>query len=259
MPASKYKLWGTIGSPVGDGVSASVHVGIAAIAKKPNAAEPNIVINELACNLIARALFLPCPPGVLLELGGDTHFCSMNFNLAGQALPPTPVHTVLAEQPELCWGVMLFDVLMMNTDRHNQNLSYNRQTKKIQIFDHSRAFLPLKTDIDTVIRDNAGKLGLAAHCLQAEISSMDGIGLWCDRVKALPDYAIEESMTAICEVGFPCDKVEIASDFLKSRRDEIHNIVTSNSGQFPKVPQRHPAAAMVPVPAPGATAPGATP
>jgi hypothetical protein len=137
---------------------------------------------------------------------------------------------------------------MMNTDRHNRNLSYDRQTKKIQIFDHSRAFLPFKTDIDTVIRGNAGKLGLAAHCIQAEISSMDGIGLWCDRVKALPDFAIEESMTAIGEVGFPCGKVKTASDFLKSRRDEIHNIITSNSGQFPKM-----------APAPAATAPGATP
>jgi hypothetical protein len=131
MSANRYKLWGTsIGSAVGDGVSASVHVGVAAIAKKANAAEPNIVINELACSLVAHALRLPCPPGVLLEHGGETYFCSMNFNLAGHALPPTPVQALLTELPALCWGIILFDVLMLNPDRHKKiSLTIERRRK----------------------------------------------------------------------------------------------------------------------------------
>jgi hypothetical protein len=62
MAASTYKIW-AIGQPLNNGVSGSIHVGLAAIAKKANAGEPNIVINELLCNLLARSLFLPCPPG----------------------------------------------------------------------------------------------------------------------------------------------------------------------------------------------------
>jgi hypothetical protein len=83
--------------------------GIAAIAKKPTINEPNIVLNELVCILLGRALFLPLPPGVLLDNNGETYFSSLNFNFAGQALPSAPVATIVAELPELSWGITLFD------------------------------------------------------------------------------------------------------------------------------------------------------
>lgn len=254
MPANKYKIWGTVGSPVNDGVSASVNVGVATIAKTSNTKEPNIVINELACNLIARSLFLPCPPGILLDHGGDTYFCSMNFNLAGQALPPIPVSTVLSNHPRLCWGIILFDILMMNPDRHRRNLAYDRTSDRLQIFDHSRAFLPLTADIDSIISSNLGKLGLRAHCLQSEITTMDGFDFWSKRIKALPDFAIDETVSAICKVGFPHDKSNTAAGFLKSRRDQIDALVTTNIKQFPRLQP----SIVVPVPSPrAASAPSA--
>ena len=175
MSASKYKIW-AVGAPVNQGVSGSIHVGMAAVAKKASANEPNIVINELFCNSLARGLFLPCPPGALMENGGEEYFCSLNFNLAGQSLPPSPIPLVVANCLQLCWGVLLFDVLVMNPDRHNQNLSFDRSNNRIQIFDHSRAFLPMKATIDSVIADNTGKLGFQGHCLKTEIASMDGFG-----------------------------------------------------------------------------------
>jgi hypothetical protein len=124
----------------------------------------------------------------------------------------------------------------MNPDRHGWNLSYDRYTYQTQIFDHSRAFLPLKADIDSVIKDNTGKLGLAAHCLQTELDSMVGFDLWCRRIKSLPDYVIDETIAAVCEIGFPAGKATVASNFLKSRRDGIDALVTANIGQFPKLP-----------------------
>jgi hypothetical protein len=87
VAATKYKVWAW-GATVGQGATDSVHVGISAIAKKATAASPYIVGNELVCNQIARGLLLPCPPGALLQNNGDTYFCSLNFNMAGQALPP---------------------------------------------------------------------------------------------------------------------------------------------------------------------------
>jgi hypothetical protein len=68
------------------------------------AAEPYIVGNELVCSIIARMLLLPCPPGALLQKNGDVYFCSLDFNTAGQALPPITPATVVAELPELSWG-----------------------------------------------------------------------------------------------------------------------------------------------------------
>jgi hypothetical protein len=252
MSASKYKIW-AIGAPVQDGVSGSIHVGLATVAKKANAAEPNIVINELLCNLLARGLFLPCPPGALMENASEDYFCSLNFNLAGQSLPPSPIPLVVTNCGVLCWGVLLFDVLVMNPDRHNRNLSYDRTYNRIQIFDHSRAFLPLKATIESAMIDNTGKLGFSGHCLKNEISNMDGFDFWVARIKSLPDYFIEETVREICEIGYPSDKRSITIDFIKSRRNSIDSIIKNNIAEFPKLPQPP---AIIPPP-PAAIAPAA--
>ncbi len=246
MSANTYKLW-ALGNAVNDGVSGSIHIGLAAIAKRANPGEPNIVINELLCNLFARALFLPCPPGALLDNAGENYFCSLNFNLAGQALPPSPIPLVLSKCQPLCWGVLLFDALVMNTDRHGRNLAFDRTSERIQIFDHSRAFLPLKATIDTAIKDNAGKLGFSGHCLKQEISSMDGFDFWVARIKSMPDYIVEESVNEICEIGFPNDKKSVTIDFLKSRRNGIDSLIKNNIAEFPNLPK--PVATIAPLPA----------
>lgn len=253
MSASKYKIW-AIGAPVGDGVSTSIHVGMATVAKKANAGEPNIVINELLCNLLARGIFLPCPPGALMENAGEDYFCSLNFNLAGQSLPPSPIPLVVTNCGVLCWGILLFDVLVMNPDRHNKNLSYDRTHNRIQVFDHSRAFLPVKATIDSVIADNTGKLGFHQHCLKNELSSMDGFDFWVARIKSLPDYFIEEAINQICEVGYPSDKRSLTMDFFKNRRNNIDSIIQNNIAEFPKLPQP---AAVIPPPPSGVNVPAA--
>ena len=130
---------------------------MSAVAKKATAAQPHIVGNELACSIIARMLLLPCPPGALLQNNGDVYFCSLDFNTAGQALPPITPSTVVGELPELSWGITLFDVLVMNDDRHNQNISCNTVTKEVTIFDHSHAFMKPSGDIDATLNTNKGK------------------------------------------------------------------------------------------------------
>jgi hypothetical protein len=235
MPASKYKVFG-VGQPVGEGASSSFHVGVAAIGKKADANQPNVVVNELFCSTLARYLFLPCPPGILLESNGETYFCSLNFNLAGQSLPPAPVPEVVAHFPETSWGITLFDVLVMNPDRHRGNLSFNRQTKDIQIFDHSHAFLQFNATPDQVMFNLKDQLAVGGHCIKAELNSWIGFEVWVARVKAVPDYVIDYTFDAICNVGFPTDKKASMSDFIKQRRDTIDVLVTNNLGQFPKLP-----------------------
>jgi hypothetical protein len=147
VTASKYKVWAW-GGPVGLGATGSVFVGMSAVAKMATPAAPYIVGNELVCNMIARALLLPCPPGALLQKNGDTYFCSLDFNTAGHALPPISPSTVVGALPELSWGVVLFDVLIMNADRHPQNISYNTTTGELTLFDHSHAFMTTGGDVD---------------------------------------------------------------------------------------------------------------
>lgn len=87
MAITRYKIW-AIGSPVGSGVTDSIHVGVHGIAKTYQTFLPNVVINEIICNYFAKALLLNCPDGFLIDKEGMPYFVSMNFNLAGEDLPP---------------------------------------------------------------------------------------------------------------------------------------------------------------------------
>src|SRR5215212_3072890 len=122
MPAKKYRVyqWGprvltAAGQPAG--ATGAARVAIAGVAKKATAADPYIVVNEVVCNALARSLVLPCPPGATLDNAGETYFFSLDFSLAGQALPPVDPVAVVAAFPRLSWGIILFDSLVMLTIR----------------------------------------------------------------------------------------------------------------------------------------------
>ena len=234
MSASKYKIW-AYGAPVGQGATGSVHVGMAAIAKKATAATPYIVANELICSMLAKVTMLQCPPGALLEHNGETYFCSLDFNTAGHALPPAAAATIVADLPELSWGITLFDVLVMNGDRHHQNISYNQPTKEVTIFDHSHAFMQPAGDIDARLNATKNALSINGHCLAPELNSWKGFRDWAARIKAIPDYYLEGAVDAGCQVGFPKAKQAAIYDFLRDRRNAIDTLVTNNRGGFPKL------------------------
>ena len=111
------------------GATGACYVGVAGVAKKATNAEPYIVANEVFCNAIARNLLLPCPPGATLDKGGEPYFFSLDFNLAGQALPPVVPSAIVAAFPRLSWGIILFDMLIMNGDRHAQNIAHDTSTQ----------------------------------------------------------------------------------------------------------------------------------
>jgi hypothetical protein len=106
-------------------------------AKKATPGQPYIVANELVCGRIAGVLLLPCPPGALMQKDADTYFFSLDFNIAGQALPPASASEIVAKFPRLAWGIIVFDVFVMNSDRHPGNIAYDTSTDQVQIFDHS--------------------------------------------------------------------------------------------------------------------------
>lgn len=239
MPASRYKIWAW-GAPVGVGATQSVHVGLAAIAKKATARQPHIIGNELVCNLLARILMLPCPPGALLDNNGETYFCSLNFNTAGQSLPPASPGLIVGTYPELSWGITLFDILVMNPDRHNGNISYDAKTKEVTIFDHSHAFLRPNGPVDSTLSDNKDKLAIGGHCLAAELNTWNGFNAWVAKIRAIPNFCIEGAIEAACKVGIPQGKLNIIRDFMVSRRDAIDTIVTNNKQLFPKLPATGP-------------------
>jgi len=209
---------------------------MSAVAKKATPQQPYIVGNEIACSMIARTLLLPCPPGALLQKNGDTYFCSLDFNTAGQALPPINPTVVVGAFPELSWAVVLFDILVMNGDRHANNISHNTQSGEVTIFDHSHAFMTPSGDIGARLSATKGIPAIGGHCLAAALDTWHGFALGCARVKALPDYFLDGAVEAACDVGIPAASRGPIYDFLRQRRDTIDVVVTNNKAAFAKLP-----------------------
>jgi hypothetical protein len=234
MPARRYKIW-SVGNAVGQGATKSIRIGISGIAKKATPAHPYIVVNEIICNSIARTLLLPCPPGALVDHNDEPYFFCLDFNLSGQSLPPVSAATLVAEHPRICWGVILFDTLVMNIDRHAHNLAFDQSTNKFQIFDHSHALLGPSGNIETKLTQEENNLAIGGHCLAAEITTKDGMSMWMKRIEEIPDFFLDGIVQSTCEVGLPDeDKLKVSS-FLKNRKRKIKSLVESNVESFPKL------------------------
>lgn len=181
-----------------------------------------------------------------MESSNDTYYFSLDFNIAGQQLPPVDPGAVVAAHPELSWGIILFDILVMNSDRHAGNVALDAATQKVQIFDHSHAMLTPGGDIDQNLSSRQHSLAIGGHCLAQEIGSRAGMQTWLDRIQMIPDYFIEGVVAAATECGVPANKAVDISDFLKDRRDSLGTLVSSHLTAFPKLPPAPPPQPMPP-------------
>lgn len=234
MPATRYKIW-AVGPPVGKGATQSINVGVSGIAKSASTTLPYVVANELICGRLAQALLLPTPPGYLIEKAGTPYYVSMNFNLAGEDLPPADCGLIVQKHLDISWGIILFDAWVLNHDRHSQNLAYDSVTDKVQIFDHSHAFVANANDIEAHLNSNVDKLAIGNHCLAQEVNALQGINKWALRIAAVPEYYIREVVKAAESVGLPPLHTDVCTDFLLHRRNMIRDLIKKNPSTFPKV------------------------
>jgi hypothetical protein len=181
-------------------------------------------------------LLLPCPPGALMQKDVDTYFFSLDFNIAGETLPPASASALVAKNPRLAWGIIVFDAFVTNGDRHPGNIAHDTGTDKIQIFDHSHAFVGPGGDIDQTLTARRNDLAIGCHCLAAEINTIDGRDDWINKVELVPNYFIEGLIVAACDCGIPPDKKDLLITFVKHRRDSLKTLFDASMNRFPKVP-----------------------
>lgn len=235
VAVSAYKIW-AVGPKVGNSATAPIHVGVAGIAKSNAVGPPTTVSNELVCSRLASALLLPTPPGFLIQHNGSPHFVSLNFNLAGHTLPPANGASVVAAHAELSWGIVLFDMWILNGDRHSQNVAHDSTTNAVQIFDHSHALFARGRQ---QMIDNAALPGIGGHCIAPHLSSLFGLDGWYARINALPDFFVRTCVHDVADphFGVTKDEATYCVDWLLERRKKLKDIVFSNRNVFPKIPE----------------------
>ncbi len=245
-----------LGEQLGVGVAESRYVTIQAVAKANGPQAPYCIPNELICGEIGRFLGLPIPPGDVVRGQVSTDpvfFASLDFNLTGNVLPPIDPADCVARLPELSSGILLFDALVANCDRHTENLAMDTTPPpRLNLFDHSHALFGGQHLIDdqqvpatdrlTHVRDSLALTpgewtGVARHCLLHAVRSDDHFGLWLDRIAKLPDFFIANACRAAVNLGITTDEASIAVDFLCHRRDHLRTIVRNSRSDFRLITQ----------------------
>jgi len=197
------------------------------------------VPNEHICTEIGRFLGLPVPPSALVYKAGhnpEHFFASLNFNLSPSALPPIDTARCGTTMAFETVGIVLFDVLIANEDRHRFNLSLDvsRNPPQLTVFDHSHALFGHQNGLGIARLVGVGdKLGIGTHCLLREINTDAFFGEWISRIRGLPNYLID----AICDATVPLGMITAgeaaaAKDFLKHRKGEIERIIRMNKAEF---------------------------
>ncbi len=231
------------GKQVGIGAGNVTYAELQAVVKSNQPIAPYCVPNELICGEIGRYLQLPIPPGGLVEFENQVFFASLDFNLAGESLPPIVPATCVEALPFLAAGVLVFDAFIANNDRHPRNLSLDLSVKKprLMVFDHGHALLgdePSKS-VERFKRVE-DRLGIAGgedsggvpHCLLDHLKVADHLDAWLKRVEQVPGYVIEGVCERAVGLGITDAEAGAASDFLKNRRHLLRSIVKANRAQF---------------------------
>jgi hypothetical protein len=250
MPRGKYRII-TFTHQTGIGVAGSWLAWISAVAKCNGPNAPYCVPNELICAEIGRFLCLPVPPEGIIHAPNVTPqdwFASLDFNLTGNALPPVDTAACIAHLPDLSTGLLLFDILIANCDRHRSNFAVDllAQPAQMNVFDHSHALFGFAAGQGQQrLQDLRDRLAVSGgshthgnrHCLLDVINTDQHFGKWLDRIRQLPDFLIEE----VCQdaVGLGITNVEAlsATDFLKHRRDHLPQIIQASRPEFQAIVQ----------------------
>jgi len=234
MPATHYKIanWG---DPVGEGVSHSRFINVTGVAKTNVPGEPHIVANEIICARLAAAVGLPVPPGFLVKKDIEPWFVSLDFNLSGEMLPPILPELLMARNPGLCAGIVLFDAWVLNPDRHAKNLAHDTTTDSVIIFDHSRALMPTDLPQRQYAEAMANKPAIGAHCLATVLKDASTFDHWHKRIMALAEHQIADALNDAAEVGLEPGNVHFFKEYLLDRRKRLPNFVANDPSVFPNL------------------------
>ena len=209
---------------------------------------PYLVPNEWICGRIASFLGLPVPPFALVKHGvkGKQLFASLKFG-GHDALPSDTLPDVLfAKNSKLCSGILLFDILVANADRHAGNLQVDapHNPREVWMFDHDRALFGCwKNGGRKRLESLRDRLGVSAgsvtgenrHCILDVINTAEHFPAWLDRIYNIPKDFIEDTCLHVVGLGIKKNFATAAVDFIDYRRQNLESIIRENINEFPNI------------------------
>lgn len=212
---------------------------------KDNRAGPYCIANEYIASRIGAFLGLPVPPCAVLTDGAAPNkpwFGSLDFNLDAHTLPPVDPAACVRDMPEEAAGLLMFDVLIANSDRHAGNFEVD--PPRMSIFDHSHSlFGTVAGQGETRLTAMTERLAITGgphtggnrHCLLDLLDTGDHFGKWVARIEAIPDFFIDDTVREVRDAGITAAEEAAATTFLRVRRSTIWDVVKANTHEFKAV------------------------
>ncbi len=228
------------------GASDTRRVTVDGYAKMNSAAGPLCVVNEYISSRVGSLMSLPVPPGAVLkaETGAEPAWFTLSFTAT--PLPPVDPAEVVSLAPLLAAEVIVFDILICNTDRHPHNLAFLPGSRRLEVYDHSHALLGASAGAG-LTRFNAmagsiaidGSHGGNRHCLLDHITDVRTIRAATEMAsREVRDSAIRRicAEAARLRVGLTSSDANALADLLIIRRDNLRTIIERDAASFRGIP-----------------------
>jgi hypothetical protein len=209
---------------------------------------PYLIPNEWIASNIAWMMRLPVPPFALMRKGRTRKgmFGCLEFGESERRPHDVRPSRCVACLPDLCTGIVVFDVLVANSDRHAGNLQVNDpfNPREMYVYDHDRAiFGAHRGRARTRLQRLLDRLGISAgsvtgdnrHCFLDELSTAAYFARWIRRATTVPDWFIDEICGDVTGMGVNKAHTDIAADFLKHRKKNLGAIINAHQSAFPGV------------------------
>jgi Phosphatidylinositol 3- and 4-kinase len=219
-----------------------------AVGKSQWEESPYLIANEWISANIAQFLRLPVPPFAIVRKKRRDTAMFISYSYDGDTKPDDVEPAILYRRfPKECTGVVVFDILVANCDRHGGNLQVDKPSnpKTFYIIDHERSlfYVDEGKGIDR-LRSRENRLGISDgrdstddyHCLIEHLDSVEHIEEWIGKVRSLPDWFIDD----VCEemhkdLSIKRRECDFVKEFLKRRREEIQKLISGNKSRFPSI------------------------
>jgi hypothetical protein len=216
-----------------------------------------VLVNELVSNGIARFLGVPSPEGVLIEINREfleinpalqskfgerlilpgLHFGTEEIkNLYPASLPPA-IFLKISNKADIA-AIIVFDILMFNTDRNNEGnylVSTNSAGKAyLHVIDHGHCLGGPNWNA-ALLRDPIdGGIGAIVKPMANLIDGVDPFKTPLSKLHELTKLHLENTLLAIpTEWNLTQDEKSAIIDFIMERKIYVESILNQNHNLFP--------------------------
>lgn len=245
--ARRWYTYDTRDSYLSEGVNNAWWVRHLAFGRESSDDSPYLIANEWICACIGAFLRLPIPPFALMKQGTtDGMFVSFKYGSSGVTPDDVDPAACVKHLPFLSAGIVLFDILVANADRHTSNLKVDapQEPKEIEVFDHDHALFGIVRGhavqrfqrlTDRVATSGGSETGENTNCLLLEIDTATHLWGWVERISTIPNWFLKDICDEVVGVTVTREEADSAFDFLWYRRNTLDQLIKNNRAKFPRI------------------------